>query len=94
MIGAGFARGRIDLAEGAALVAAETGMDAETARLQAAHVAAQPLAALAFIAGKRALDRIVPGADADVDPPAARARLLSAGPLPGGLMEMASGYTR
>jgi hypothetical protein len=94
LIGAGFVRGRIDLAEGAALVAAETGMDAETARLQAAHVAAQPLAALAFIAGKRALDRIVPGADADVDPPAARARLLSAGPLPGGLMEMASGYTR
>ena len=94
LIGAGFLRGRIDLAEGAALVAAETGMDAETARLQAAHVAAQPLAALAFIAGKRALGRILPDIDGDADPAAARARLLSAGPLPGGLMEIASGYTR
>ncbi|MGB2940815.1 MAG: hypothetical protein WBD38_11025 [Candidatus Dormiibacterota bacterium] len=94
LVGAGFARGRLGLEEAAALIAAETGMDEETARMQAAHVAAQPLAALAFIAGMRRVDQLWVGREADPDPAATRARLLAAGPIPAGVLEMVPGYTR
>jgi hypothetical protein len=94
LVATGFVRGRLDLDEGASLVAAETGMEPETARLQAAHVATQPVAALALVAGKRVMDALMPRLGALSDPATARARLLHAGPIPAGSIEIGGGYTR
>ncbi|HXA43066.1 MAG TPA: hypothetical protein VNV65_09170 [Candidatus Solibacter sp.] len=90
LVALGMGRGRLEIGEAANLIAAETGMDGETARLQAVHVAAQPAAALTFIAGAAAVgaavDRIARGhgdpTGSDVQA-SARARVLLAGGLPG-----------
>ncbi|MGB2940460.1 MAG: hypothetical protein WBD38_09215, partial [Candidatus Dormiibacterota bacterium] len=93
LVAAGLIRGRVDLAAGSELIAAETGMDPETARLQAVHVAAQPLAALTFIAGYRLNGH--PDEPPGPPPGASQARvgLLSAGPLPAACLEIVAGYT-
>ena len=85
-------RGRLDVSEGADLIVAETGMDLETARSQALHVAAQPGAALTFIAGAGAAAGAVGRIARDRGDTAAREALLAAGPLPGVLVNRL-GYT-
>ncbi len=90
LVALGMGRGRLQVGEAAALIRAETGIDGETARLQAVHVAAQPAAALTFVAGAVAVGgavaRIarsqgeVTGPDLDGS---ARAQVLLAGALPG-----------
>jgi hypothetical protein len=56
-------------------------MDVETARLQAVHVANQPLAAFSFMAGHIAFERGL-GPALSAGDAAARARLVAAGPIP------------
>ena len=85
-------RGRLDVSEAADLIAAETGMDHETARLQAVHVAAQPAAALTFVAGAVAAGAAVSRIARDSSDQAAHAAVLAAGPLPGFLINRL-GYT-
>jgi hypothetical protein len=86
-------RGRLDVGEAAGLIAAEAGMDPETARSQAVHVAAQPAAALTFVAGALATGHAVNRIARDSGDQAARAAVLAAGPLPGFLIDRL-GYTR
>lgn len=85
-------RGRLDVSGAADLIAAETGMDLDTARLQAVHVAAQPAAALTFVAGAVAAGAAVTRIARDSSDQAARAAVLAAGPLPGFLINRL-GYT-
>jgi len=93
LVAIGIGRGRLDVSEAAGLIAAETGMDLETARLQAVHVAAQPAAALTFVAGAVAVGGAVTRIARDSSDQAARAVVLAAGPLPGFLINRL-GYTR
>jgi hypothetical protein len=86
-------RGRLDVGEAADLIAAEAGMDLETARLQAVHVAAQPAAALTFVAGAVAAGGAVTRMAHERGDQAAREAALAAGPLPGYLINRL-GYTR
>ena len=86
-------RGRLEVGEAAALIAAEAGMDLETARSQAVHIAAQPAAALTFVAGAVATGHAVTRIARDSSDQAARAAVLAAGPLPGFLIDRL-GYTR
>lgn len=92
LVAIGIGRGRLDVSEAAGLIAAETGMDLETARLQAVHVAAQPAAALTFAAGAVATGGAVTRIARDSSDQAARAAVLAAGPLPGFLINRL-GYT-
>ena len=92
LVAIGIGRGRLDVSEAAGLIAAETGMDLETARLQAVHVAAQPAAALTFAAGAVATGGAVTRIARDSSDQAARAVVLAAGPLPGFLINRL-GYT-
>jgi hypothetical protein len=85
-------RGRLDAGEAGDLIAAETGMDLDTARMQAVHVAAQPAAALTFVAGSVATGHAVARLARDHGDQAARAAVLAAGPLPGFLINRL-GYT-
>ena len=79
LVAAALVRGRMDAAAAASVVAAESGMDLETAALQVAHVALRPFAAMSFIAGRRALAAAVERLGGDGG---ARARVLAAGPVP------------
>ena len=58
-------------------------MDRETARLQAIHVAAQPMAALTFTAGAVEVAAAITLLRRRGDAAAGRAALLRATPLPG-----------
>ena len=87
LVALGLARGRMELEEAAGLVTAETGIEPDRARLQAAHVAARPVAALSFIAGRGAVLGLVPATASKAEQLAARGALLAAGPIP------AAGYT-
>ena len=87
LVAAGMIRGRLGEDEAADLLRAETGMDDDTARLQAVHVAAQPLAALTFIAGRRRLARLEHSLG-DAGAPEDRVRLLSWGPVPAAALDL------
>jgi len=76
-------RGRLEVDEAADLIRAETGMDPDTAQLQAVHVAAQPAAALTFVAGAVAVGGAIARIARDRGEAAARAAILAAGPIPG-----------
>jgi hypothetical protein len=83
LVALGMAHGRLDVEEAGDLVAAETGMDHDTARLQALHVAAQPTAALTFIAGAVEVAGAVSRMERHGDTSAARTAVLAYAPLPG-----------
>jgi hypothetical protein len=83
LVALALARGRFDVEEAANLVAAETGMDRATARLQALHVAAQPVAALTFTAGAVAVAAAVIRLGRQGGEAAARTAVLRSAPLPG-----------
>jgi hypothetical protein len=83
LVALGLARGRLEVEEAADLVVAETGMDRDTARLQALHVAAQPAAALTFTAGAVQVPAAVTRLQQQGGEAAARVAVLRAGPLPG-----------
>jgi hypothetical protein len=80
------ARGRTGIDEAAAMIAAESGIDPEQARLQAMQVAERPLAALTFLAGRRVL---IDGAARHGD--AAVAAWLAEGALPGAALRALAG---
>lgn len=88
----GIGRGRLDVSKAADLIAAEAGIDIETARLQAVHVVAQPAAALTFVAGAVATAGAVARIARACGDQAARMAVLAAGPLPGFLINRL-GYT-
>jgi hypothetical protein len=79
----GLGRDRLDVEEAASLVAAETGMERATARQQALHVAAQPAAALTFVAGAALAGAAVARLGRSDNETAARIAILEAAPLPG-----------
>jgi hypothetical protein len=83
LVAIGLGRGRLEVAEAGDLIAAETGMDPETAYLQAVHVAAQPAVALTFVAGAVAVGGALTRIARDQGEAAARAAILAAGPIPG-----------
>ena len=83
LVALGLGRGRLDVEEAANLVAAETGMDRETARLQVLHVAAQPAAALTFTAGAVEVAAAVTRLGRQGGELAARMAVLKRAPLPG-----------
>ncbi|HEV3231746.1 MAG TPA: hypothetical protein VG245_05775 [Candidatus Dormibacteraeota bacterium] len=90
LIAAGMLRGRMDVATGADLIERETAMAAETALAQATHVAAAPMAALRWIAGRRLVEAALSGPGSTGDPAQARAALLRRGPLPGAAISLLS----
>jgi hypothetical protein len=83
LVAMGLGRGRLDVDEAAALIAAETRMDPETAHLQAVHVAAQPALALTFVVGAVLVGDAITRVAGDRGEAAARTAILVAGPLPG-----------
>lgn len=83
LVAIGLGRGRLDVDEAGDLIRAETGMDPETAHLQAVHVAAQPALPLTFVAGAVAVGGAITRIARDHGEAAARAAILAAGPIPG-----------
>ncbi|MHB8509799.1 MAG: hypothetical protein ACYDGR_14325 [Candidatus Dormibacteria bacterium] len=77
LVACAFLQGRMDPDHAADMIVLETGMPRETARAQALHVASMPGAALAWVAGRRALGFALEGGGASE-----RALVLAAGPLP------------
>ena len=83
LVAIGLGRGRLDVDEAGNLIAAETGMDSETAHLQAVHVSALPALGLTFVAGAVAVGGAITRMGRDRGEAAARVAMLAAGPIPG-----------
>ena len=83
LVALGLGRGRLDVDEAADLIRAETGMDSETAHLQAVHVSALPALGLTFVAGAVAVGGAITRMGRDRGEAAARVAMLAAGPIPG-----------